>query len=587
MSRLRVNDDLFKAYKSILKSVKSSVAGYLDDYEELSFAKRLEVEHQLQIAKDIENTIVDNYKDVSKSVSKFSAESANHGYNGVWYALEGKESLTLGLPTLSKDYIDTLVNAKVDGKRFSQRLYKHRADLAKNTTQALMNGVAHGKGYAAIAAEIDELTEADYKRALRIARTEGGRTQSIATQKGYEASAEKGIDLQKQWMATLDRKTRKSHQHLDGQTVGIDEQFESHGKHADGPRTFGDPGLDINCRCTTVPVVDGIAPDLRRDNMSKEDVPFQTYDEWAVSKSFKKQLDKPKAAITDWESILGKTNMREMVGEDNYKNFMANLATQKDKRLTEMLKQFGDQVSFSELTKGGSYAAGRSVVLNIEAFTKGLDKPQFEVVYHEIGHALDHIAGEKLRTLGNHTMSVTKTMKDKFRGKTIIRELEVPLRQATQSPDFNLSELIKRDLWRYTNGDLPMIDDLGKKPRKKTEANVWWDKVFEVRRTSDDNFYKLIERLNKDYEDNPDVLHGLSDIMEGTQLSTFLSDFPLGAGHGHKYWKTDGNLETEFMAHMFEGYSTTPESLAILQKVFPEAIKAWESMIDEILKAGG
>src|SRR5699024_8453911 len=114
------------------------------------------------------------------------------------------------------------------------------------------------------------------------------------TQKGYEESVKKGVDLQKQWMASLDKKTRKSHQHLDGQTVGIDEQFESNDKHADGPRMFGDPGLDINCRCTTIPIVDGIAPELRDDGLDHKPVEFKTYDEWAKSKGLIKDETKPK-----------------------------------------------------------------------------------------------------------------------------------------------------------------------------------------------------------------------------------------------------------------------------------------------------
>ena len=53
----------------------------------------------------------------------------------------------------------------------------------------------------------------------------------------------------KQWDASLDKKTRKSHRELDGQIRELDEPFEVNGHKAMQPGGFGRPEEDINCRC--------------------------------------------------------------------------------------------------------------------------------------------------------------------------------------------------------------------------------------------------------------------------------------------------------------------------------------------------
>ena len=177
-----------------------------------------------------------------------------------------------------------LVNAPVAGKRLSKRLYQYRDKLTDNVTQNIITGLFEGKSYAEIARRVNEETEASYKQALRIARTEAGRTQSTTTQKGYIEAKKQGIDIQKRWLATLDKKTRHDHRELDGQTVEVDGKFSIRGHTAKGPRLFGVASEDVNCRCTTIEVIDGISPELRKDNESKEMIKYKNYDEWLNSR---------------------------------------------------------------------------------------------------------------------------------------------------------------------------------------------------------------------------------------------------------------------------------------------------------------
>lgn len=278
---------LFNHYKKALKEMKVELKEYIDAYDELSFSKRLEAERQIQIANKIDNILIDLNKWSESDIRKSIEKQANFGYYGTWYALEGAENIQVNFSMLPEKYIKELVNKPVDGKRFSKRLYNNRKALAEQVTTSLLNGVTRGHGYAKIAKQIGELTEADYKKSLRIARTEGGRVRSITRQQSYEEAKKKGVDIQKQWVATLDKKTRHQHTSLDGQTVEIEEQFEFEGHKADGPRLFGVAALDINCRCTTITIVNGVSPEVRRDNESKEVIDYKNYNEWAEDKGIK------------------------------------------------------------------------------------------------------------------------------------------------------------------------------------------------------------------------------------------------------------------------------------------------------------
>jgi uncharacterized protein with gpF-like domain len=170
----------------------------------------------------------------------------------------------IGLETsgLSK----AIVNEPIAGAKLSSRLHKECDRLAIELTSAVARGVIDGSGYAVIAKSFEDWTSTSYSNALCIARTEGGRCRSLATMEANREIVDLGIDIQKQWSATLDRRTRHDHQELDGQIQDIDESFTLRGMEADMPRLFGIAAEDINCRCCTINLVDGEAPVVCRNN---------------------------------------------------------------------------------------------------------------------------------------------------------------------------------------------------------------------------------------------------------------------------------------------------------------------------------
>lgn len=103
----------------------------------------------------------------------------------------------------------------------------------------------------------DKIEDAGFirSRARLIARTE---TVTSANRGAIISAKETGLDLNKQWLATYDKRTRNDHIRANGQLVPMDELFTVGGYKMEAPGDRG--GKDgrlptpakevINCRCT-------------------------------------------------------------------------------------------------------------------------------------------------------------------------------------------------------------------------------------------------------------------------------------------------------------------------------------------------
>lgn len=118
---------------------------------------------------------------------------------------------------------------------------------------ALIEGVEAGESIRQIADRVRGVFgDANRVRATRIAQTE---VLGIANRATYAAQRMSGVVQQRRWVTSFVR-SRATHQGMDGQIVGIEEQFESpSGATTLHPGGFGDGSEDINCKCTTVAVL--------------------------------------------------------------------------------------------------------------------------------------------------------------------------------------------------------------------------------------------------------------------------------------------------------------------------------------------
>lgn len=123
-----------------------------------------------------------------------------------------------------------------------------------------------------------ELSVKNYKSAVRYARTAATSAQNGGRVDAYKRAEEMGIDLEQEWLATLDGRTRDAHRHLDGEHVPVGQPFKVDGYEIKFPGDPSAPGhLIWNCRCTLVP---------RLKNLDQSDAPRNSklggmsYEEW-------------------------------------------------------------------------------------------------------------------------------------------------------------------------------------------------------------------------------------------------------------------------------------------------------------------
>ena len=85
-----------------------------------------------------------------------------------------------------------------------------------------------------------------------IARTE---IISASNKGSLDGAKDTGIPLKKEWLATMDNRTRDAHLIADGQKVLLDELFQVDGDALSYPGDFtngASAGNVINCRCTQI-----------------------------------------------------------------------------------------------------------------------------------------------------------------------------------------------------------------------------------------------------------------------------------------------------------------------------------------------
>lgn len=164
------------------------------------------------------------------------------------------------------------------------------ADLLK-LNRTISSSLIRGVSYAETARDVSKVMgtaanpSGSLANALRVVRTESNRTLNAGAYANSQQLTAQGVVKKRQWVATLDTRTRDSHAALDGQQVEDGEDFVIHGMSTQYPGGFGDPAEDIQCRCTVIDVIDGVPPEIRRgtDPATGESTLFtwKNFDQWA------------------------------------------------------------------------------------------------------------------------------------------------------------------------------------------------------------------------------------------------------------------------------------------------------------------
>lgn len=264
---------------------------------------------QWQARKDEIDAILLNADKAAANIvneGKLGVFASNANYIG--YELDKHGKVNTGFTLYDQNTVGRLI--KSDPQILPKPAPGVQKDKAYTYYNKLMNsaitqGIVQGETIPQIAKRIARTTgESSYKSAVRNARTAYTGAQNAGRIEGLHQAQSLGIKVKKQWMATLDDRTRDAHADLDGQVRDVDEPFDSELGPIDYPGDpNADPGNIWNCRCTLVYVYPEYPSEMqRRDNETGEIVGDMSYREWEESKAEKRnrpdiEPEKPGAII--------------------------------------------------------------------------------------------------------------------------------------------------------------------------------------------------------------------------------------------------------------------------------------------------
>ena len=167
-------------------------------------------------------------------------------------------------------------------------------DLAYGKRQisaSVTSSILQGKSIPGIAKDLQtRMSDMNKSSAVRTARTAVTGAQNAGRMDSYVAAEKMGIKVRKEWLATIDGRTRHSHAMLDGKVVDKDKKFENGCMFPGDPN--GAPEETYNCRCTLIAAVEGVdtSNGLRRDRYGI--LPDMTFAQWEKSKRGEGYLQK-------------------------------------------------------------------------------------------------------------------------------------------------------------------------------------------------------------------------------------------------------------------------------------------------------
>lgn len=300
--------------------------------------------------------------------------------------------------------------------------------------QSILQGNSISDIATRLANAVGAVGDSQRKAAIRNARTMMTSAQNAGRLDAYKRANNMGIKTRKQWLATLDMRTRHEHRVLDGMMADYDKPFQVDGLKIRYP---GDPEaapqLVYNCRCTLIAAVEGYESDLSDiSERYNANLGGMSYDEWkAQKKSESKDIlsqDKTRDAIRakyireyrgfggavksgrdttlDIDSkqikIRPKTstpqpkpfqsmNLQKAMGQD-YEEYRAKVEKAPTRWLYE---KYGETVKLIKTRGDGKYRNATNTIQWDLSKYEGMDK--FSTIAHEYGHFFDSSIGKDQR----------------------------------------------------------------------------------------------------------------------------------------------------------------------------------------------
>ena len=288
-SEAEVIDALKESYKKALDDIDRYIAHLMTrkDTENLQ-AIIYQIKYQRAIRGEINAFLDVLHTNNYQLIDDYLQRCYHDAHIGTLFDLQG-QGVPLILPLNQEEMIAAItLNSKLSAPLYNALGYD--IDVLKlDVVSEISRGIAQSLSYAEIARNLSNRTKLTMNRTFLITQTEGHRIQQEATWNAQRRAIERGADVVKQWDSTLDGRTRPTHRALDGEIVGVDEEFVSPaGGTALYPGGFGDPKEDCRCRCVLLQRAKWALTDNEFTKMNGETNELQHFENVADYEKFKK-----------------------------------------------------------------------------------------------------------------------------------------------------------------------------------------------------------------------------------------------------------------------------------------------------------
>lgn len=590
-------------YNASLGDVTDKISSLEFDIDRLQFeydwsedgAEKVKLQSQIQskiyqkryqeaLQKQLDGILQKMNNKAYKTVADYLNECYTDGFIGTVFDLHGQ-----GIPLIMPIDQEALVRAVQLDSKISKNLYTKMGEnvtkLKRDIAAKVSRGIASGMSYEQVAQQIRHKMVGTYNtnggalaRALTIARTEGHRIQVQAGMDACYKAKDMGADVVKQWDSTMDKKTRESHQKVDGEIRELDEPF-SNGLDCPGDPDGGAAEV-INCRCALLQRAKWALDDEELESL-KEKAAFFGLDKTENFEDFKKKYLKAVEEVEKTEEHQEATlkvnydcEIAKKFGKEYYDALHERVVNSPNQELSKVWKQYEADIKVGDANYNGhAHAMGSTIYVNGVKDAKGSDwqKP-YQVTFHESGHAIDSLVRKTVtdnKSWGARHYS--SAYKNGLFPETIKNEVNTWVN--------DVAKRMKQEFKEHA-GDIGYFVDKGYISKYDQS---WYERYPSELKFSKSMAYSVVEKEVKKLPTSAKA--DLSDILEGATGGKIQAGF----GHGKKYWKDrtyDGladGLATEAFAEMIDSTFTNPESLETIKKYLPESYGVFEEMVRNLI----
>ena len=544
------------------------------------------------------------YHSEKKGSDAFYSDLMKDSYYKATFDLQQQTGLAYSFSDLPETEIKRLQGLKWTGEAYSDRIWSNTGALASSVKDELLVSLMTGRSVRDTSQAIAERFEVGQNKARRLVRTESAFFHNQMELFSYEDA-----EITKyKFVAVLDRRTSEICQEHDNKVYDTDKAVPG----------VNYPPLHPWCRSTTIAHDDDIDysklerrarnPETGKVEYVPADMSYKEwyskyvdqdeknikidfskltteeinnldfddlmkYYEWVeeqeklkakqkelLAEAERKLLEEreskvPKTRhdlVSRIEERLRTTNFVDVFGEENAQGLLRELRFFPNDDFVNSVYGSVDKLSFAKVKEMSSHVSGTKVHLAKSDFiyNKKFNQKAHSIVLHELTHGVDNIAS--------------------YFGAP-------ELGAKAFSSQYDLYNVIKKDMDNYIFGDMKL-----KKGASMDEKREFFNLQQAKVRDFKSELFELAKKLNPEIhpEGNAEVTAFASDMMSSFRKAEYGHQ---SFGHEGSYWKDKSNRGMEFLAEYTQA-QMTPEIKAFYDKVFPNSVKIYNKIFEDISK---